>query len=46
LFPGELFVVEYAVEGRAADAELARGAKLVAAIEVEHVLDMLSDDPI
>ena len=40
----EAFVAEDAVEGGTADAELARGAELVAAVEVEHVLDMVADD--
>jgi hypothetical protein len=40
----EAFVAEDAVEGGTADAELASGAELVAAVEVEHVLDMVADD--
>ena len=40
----EAFVAEDAVEGGTADAELAGGAELVAAVEVEHVLDMVADD--
>jgi len=38
------FVGEDAVEGGAADAELAGGAELVAAVEVEDVLDVMLDD--
>jgi len=40
----EVFVGEDAVEGRAADGELARGAELVAAVEVEDKLNMMADD--
>ena len=40
----EAFVAEDAVEGGTADAELASGAELVAAVEDEHVLDMVADD--
>ena len=38
------FVGEDAVEGGAADAELAGGAEFVAAVEVEDVLDVVLDD--
>ena len=38
------FVAEDAVEGGAADAELAGGAELVAAVEVEDVLHVMADD--
>src|ERR1700722_15549598 len=38
------FVGEDAIEGGAADGELAGGAELVAAIEVEDEVDMLADD--
>ncbi len=40
----EVFVGEDAVEGGAADGELAGGAKLVAAVEIEDILNMLADD--
>ena len=40
----EGFVAEDAVEGGAADGELAGGAELVAAVEVEDVLDVMPDD--
>jgi hypothetical protein len=40
------FVAEDAVEGGAADAELAGGAELVAAVEVENILDVMLDDGI
>jgi len=39
-----IFVAEDAVEGGAADAELAGGAQLVAAVQVEDVLHMMLDD--
>jgi hypothetical protein len=39
----EGFVAEDAVEGGAADGELAGGAELVAAVEVEDVLDVMAD---
>ena len=42
----ERFVAEYAVEGGAADSELAGCAELVAAIEVEDVLDVMADDSV
>ena len=38
------FVAEDAVEGGAADAELAGGAELVAAVEVEDILDVMLND--
>jgi hypothetical protein len=38
------FVGEDAVEGGAGDVELAGGTELVAAVEVEHVLDVVADD--
>jgi len=38
------FVAEDAVEGGAADAELAGGAELVAAVEVEDILDVVLND--
>ena len=38
------FVGEDAVEGGAADAELAGGAELVAAVEVEYVLNVMLND--
>ena len=38
------FAAEDAVEGGAADAELAGGAELVAAVEVEDVLDVMLND--
>ena len=38
------FVAEDAIEGGAADAELAGGAELVAAVEVEDILDVMLDD--
>ena len=38
------FVAEDAVEGGAADGELAGGAEFVAAVEVEDVLDVMADD--
>ncbi len=38
------FVGEDAVEGGAGDVELAGGAELVAAVEVEDVLDVVADD--
>ncbi len=38
------FVGEDAVEGGAGDAELAGGAELVAAVEVEDVADVVADD--
>ena len=38
------FVGEDAIEGRAADGELARGAKLVAVVKVEDVLDVMAND--
>lgn len=40
------FVGKDAVEGGAGDMELAGGAELVAAVEVEDVLDMVADDGI
>ena len=40
----EVFVGEDAVEGGAADGELAGGTELVAAVEVEDELDMMVDD--
>ena len=40
------FVAEDAVEGGAADVELAGGAELVAAVEVEYILHVLADDGI
>jgi len=40
------FVAEDAVEGGAADAELAGGAELVAAVQVEHRLHVAADDRI
>ena len=40
----EVFVGEDAVEGGAADGELAGGAELVAPVEVEDILNMLADD--
>lgn len=42
----EVFVGEDAVEGGAADGELAGGAKLVAAVEVEDELDVLPNDSV
>jgi hypothetical protein len=38
------FVGEDAVEGRAADVELAGGAEPVAAAELEDVFNMVADD--
>ena len=40
----DVFVSEDAVEGGAADAELAGGAEFVAAVEVEDVLDVMLND--
>ena len=40
----EGFVAQDAVEGGAADGELAGGAQLVAAVEVKDVLDVMVDD--
>ena len=40
------FVAQDAVEGGAGDGELAGGAELVAAVQVEHVLNMMADDRI
>ena len=40
----EAFVGQNAIEGGAADDELAGGAELVAAVEVEDEVDMLADD--
>jgi hypothetical protein len=40
----EGLVAEDAVEGGAADGELAGGAELVSAVEVEDILDVISDD--
>jgi hypothetical protein len=40
------FVAEDAVEGGAGDAELSRGAELVALVEVEDILDVLMDNGI
>ena len=37
------FVAEDAVEGRAADAELARRAQFVPVVEVEHILHVVMD---
>lgn len=42
----EGLVGEDAVEGRTADGELTGGTKLVAAVEIEDVLDMMSNDRI
>ncbi len=42
----EVLVGKDAVEGGAADCELARGAELVAAVEVEDVLNMLANDSV
>lgn len=39
-----IFVAEDAVGGGAADAQLARGAELIAAIQVEDALDMVEDN--
>ena len=45
VLPGEQnFIGKDAIEGRTADGELTGGAKLVAAIEVEDVLDVLAND--
>ena len=40
----DVFVGEDAVEGGAADAELAGGAELVAAVEFEDILDVMLND--
>src|SRR5271166_6145887 len=40
----DVFVAEDAVEGGAADAELAGGAELVAAVDVEDILDVVLND--
>jgi hypothetical protein len=40
----EIFVGEDAIEGGAADGELAGGAEFVAAVEVEDEVDMLAND--
>ena len=40
----QAFVGEEAIEGGAADGELAGGAEFVAAVEVEDEVDMLADD--
>ena len=40
----EAFVGEEAIEGGAADGELAGGAEFVATVEVEDEVDMLADD--
>lgn len=42
----QAFVGQDAVKGGTADAELACGAELVAAIEIEHVLDMVANEGI
>ncbi len=39
-------VAQDAIEGGAADAELAGGAQLVAAVQVEHELHVMADDRI
>ena len=40
----EAFVGEDAIEGGAADDELAGGAEFVAAVEIENKVDVLADD--
>ena len=42
----DAFVAEDAIEGGAADAELAGGAEFVAMVEFEHGLDVMADDGI